>query len=749
MSIDMPDKTAAHSLACHHCGQVNSAARKFCGACGEQLWQECAACSARSPVGVQFCGDCGAKLAEARVDRLGEFERELEEAALLLDESRFEEAETLLVRMLGAVNRGQFPSIAQQVDAQVLRVQHERDRRTHDAQAALDAAQLYLNDSDYDRARCALESVAEPLRTEDHAELLTEVHARLHEIAALELEIRRSIQDRQTANLLPKVERLLALQPHHPDAPKLAQKLRDKQRADELGLRERLCRAAKGSVAEFDYDQALEQLKLVPPSVRDEDFEKLHDYVTELAWLMSNLRNAPVVDPPLVEAARRLVKLQPMHPQASELLIEMKRRLAGELSDPRQAAPAWARPPKRTPLGVPVEWLGGFGRLQPASAAVKQKLAQHPGRFSVAAGLALQALEEARINIDLRPEEKTGLLGRLGQLKRPKPPRSAWGIDLGPTCIKAVKLGFAADSATAGASIEIQACELIDHEKNLSRPDAEGMRDEIVAAELQEIFAKHEVDVATERFCLGMPGGKSLGRFFRLPAVKQNKLADAMPYEVTHQIPLPLETLAWDYHLLNPPDGDPAPGDMYDIVLLAAKKTDLQEHLQPFLAQGMQIFAVQSDCLALYNLLQFEFWDAAGAAGETSPQENTDAVMLLDLGSEATSVLIASPGSVWFRTVPRGGDDFTKRLMRQFNLTFDRAEQVKRNPSLSRSLSKLHATLVPAFQELEKELQMSFSSFAAHLANTGRAETVQLNRLLGLGGGFQLHSLLRYLRTGR
>ena len=49
-------------MRCPNCEAENRSDRRFCTACGRELWVACPACGARSEPGAGFCGDCGARL---------------------------------------------------------------------------------------------------------------------------------------------------------------------------------------------------------------------------------------------------------------------------------------------------------------------------------------------------------------------------------------------------------------------------------------------------------------------------------------------------------------------------------------------------------------------------------------------------------------------------------------------------------------------------------------------------------------
>jgi Tfp pilus assembly PilM family ATPase len=81
--------------------------------------------------------------------------------------------------------------------------------------------------------------------------------------------------------------------------------------------------------------------------------------------------------------------------------------------------------------------------------------------------------------------------------------------------------------------------------------------------------------------------------------------------------------------------------------------------------------------------------------------------------------------------------------VREFNLTVAKAEQRKRAPESAERLSDLYEALSPLLGDLTRELQESLSAYAES------QPSCPVHRIVGLGGGFLLHGLFRYLRCAR
>ena len=69
--------------------------------------------------------------------------------------------------------------------------------------------------------------------------------------------------------------------------------------------------------------------------------------------------------------------------------------------------------------------------------------------------------------------------------------------------------------------------------------------------------------------------------------------------------------------------------------------------------------------MALYNAYRFNYADLEGTS------------LLVDIGSRTTNLIYCSPTGVFIRTIKIGGLDITKAIAKEFNVSFDEAEQRK------------------------------------------------------------------------
>lgn len=716
---------AGPTIDCRCCSKCNPSQRRFCGDCGTMLWGDCGNCGAEVPVDEKFCGICGGNLLDSASAEVQQAMGVLAEARDLRQRMEYDAA-LFAARKLAKTHDPRLNEAAEEALKLIAEIEEEIVTRHQEATDALERARMLLSGYAYEGALAELLEVPPRFATEEIQATLKEARSKRDEIACLSSAIREAIEQKRTADLLPKIERLLALKPNHEQAQKIATQLRD-----------RMLLTAKKRLAEHRYADALELLHQVPSFVSTPDVSKLIDQAEELLWLMEALRNAPAVDQTLPELADRLVKVAPTNDEAAKIKQKIAER-GGQVaaSSPRHRYLPWTPPPKTTALNWPVDWLTGFQNFKVENPAHAQLFQESPGRFCVALGLALQGLGKAPLDMNLIPEDKKGFsLKQLSTMLRRRSEKFAWGIDLNTSGLRAVKL----QCDDKDGQISVVDAAFIKHRKLLSQPDADLERGILTAETLKEFLAKYSL--AETRVIVNMPAQKMLGRFFDLPAVELKKVPQAVEYETRHQVPIPLNELLWDWSLI-------APRELVEheasrrVVVVAGRDYHVNDRLAALREAGIQPAVMTLDCVALHNFVLHEFFGGDPHQKATAADSH-DAIVMLDVGAECTNMVITSPSVHWFRTFNTGGDHFTEPLVRQFKLTYSQAELLKREPFRARRMAQLYANFHPLFASLTAEIVRSLDSFEKLYPDQ------TLSRIYGVGGGFELHGLWRALRHGK
>lgn len=291
-------------------------------------------------------------------------------------------------------------------------------------------------------------------------------------------------------------------------------------------------------------------------------------------------------------------------------------------------------------------------------------------------------------------------------------PRFAWGIDIGNGALKAVKL------VRENGQLKVADFEYIEHEQVLS--NAGDNRDDLIRAALANFVARHPIKGGVA--AVSVSGQQSFARFIKLPPVEEKKIPEIVRFEAIQQIPFPLDDVEWSYQLFRAPDSPDI-----EVGIFAMRKELIAAHIKQFSDVDLNVQVVQMNPLAVYNAMYYD-----GRLKGTT--------MIVDLGAENTDLIIADGETVWLRSIPIGGNNFTEALVKAFKLNFAKAEDLKRNAATSKYARQIFQAMRPVFADLVSEIQRSIGFYASVHRDS------RIERVLALGGTFRMPTLQKYLQ---
>ena len=188
-------------------------------------------------------------------------------------------------------------------------------------------------------------------------------------------------------------------------------------------------------------------------------------------------------------------------------------------------------------------------------------------------------------------------------------------------------------------------------------PVEEGMRIDYVSNAIKEMVAELKVSGSEVRNVVS--GQQVFLRFIKLPPI-EGDLAEQVGYEAQQQIPFPIDQIQYSYQeLSDTPEGDKE-------VLLVAIKKDVLDNLNGQVeSNGLKTKAVDCSITSLYN------------AYRANHPEETDPVMILDIGAKTTDILFSENGRFFTRSVTAAGAFITNAVSREFKMSYRDAEQFK------------------------------------------------------------------------
>ena len=291
----------------------------------------------------------------------------------------------------------------------------------------------------------------------------------------------------------------------------------------------------------------------------------------------------------------------------------------------------------------------------------------------------------------------------------------AWGLEVGANALKAVRL------VDTGDEVEVADFEVIPFKTILTTPDLN------VDLEIQSILDQFTMrhDVTKSQLVVSVPGNLAFARFAKLPPVEPKKIPEIVKFEAQQQIPFPIDQVEWDYQVFMQEDSPDV-----DVGIFAIAKERALGFLSNYDERNIKIDALTLSPVAVYNAMAYEL----------NLENESDATIIMDIGTTSTDLVIVDQGRVWLRTMQIGGNNFTEALVKSFKLSFPKAEKLKREAGTSKYARQIFQAMRPVFNDLVQEIQKSLGFYQT----TNR--DAELSRLVGLGSTFRLPGLSKFLK---
>ncbi len=306
--------------------------------------------------------------------------------------------------------------------------------------------------------------------------------------------------------------------------------------------------------------------------------------------------------------------------------------------------------------------------------------------------------------------------------------QSVWGIEIGQSSLKALRCTWDGDRLVA------EAFDYIEYPKILSQPESDP---ELLVHEALETFVSRN-DLKKTRVAVSVAGQNGLAKFFKPPPVELKKIHDIVRYEARQQIPFELDDVIWDYQLM-------AGGDISDgfaleteVGLFAMKRDAVFRALKPLGAADIEVDLLQLAPLSIYNAVTFDR-KLIDDDYEYDPEHPPKSTVILAMGTDATDLIVTNGYRVWQRSMPLGGNHFTRQLTKDLKLTFAKAEHLKRNAMEADDPKLVFQAMRPVFNDLVTEVQRSMGFFRS------LNKQAEIGSILMLGNSVKLPGLAQYL----
>ena len=236
-----------------------------------------------------------------------------------------------------------------------------------------------------------------------------------------------------------------------------------------------------------------------------------------------------------------------------------------------------------------------------------------------------------------------------------------------------------------------------------------------------------ETSVKNSNFATSLSGHSVIIKKIDLPSMAPEELAESIQWEAEQYIPFDINDVKLDYVLLS----EETVGDQMEVLLVAVKRDKVNDYVSVISQSGRAPALVDIDAFAVQNAYELNY--------DVDPVK---VVALINMGCSVTNINILARGTtVFWRDISFGGNQFTEALQREFNLSFEQAEALKRGEAVDRySSADSRAVLESVSAEMAAEVQKTFDFFGA-TSSEGSVEELVLS-----GGCALTPNLLETLR---
>lgn len=222
----------------------------------------------------------------------------------------------------------------------------------------------------------------------------------------------------------------------------------------------------------------------------------------------------------------------------------------------------------------------------------------------------------------------------------------------------------------------------------------------------------NETGARGSNFATSVSGHSVIIKKIQIPPMSQEELAESIQWEAEQYIPFDINDVRLDYLVLS--DGDFG-GEAMEVLLVAVKRDKVNDYVSVITQSGKTAAVVDLDAFAVQNAYELNY-----------DVPTSKVVALVNMGATVTTINVLARGqTVFWRDLSIGGNDFSEALQREYSLSFDQAERVKRGEQVEAcSPAEARPVLDAVSADMAAEIQKTFDFFAATAAEENVSQLV-------------------------
>lgn len=299
---------------------------------------------------------------------------------------------------------------------------------------------------------------------------------------------------------------------------------------------------------------------------------------------------------------------------------------------------------------------------------------------------------------------------------------SVLGIDISSSSIKIVQLKKEGGVAVLETYGEIA----LGPYAELDIGQATNLSPEQIATALTDLMT--EANVTTKNCGVSIPFSTSLISFIQMPNLEHKELEKMIPLEARKYIPVPISEVQLDWFIIPEEESEYYSGKKEEnkvSVLLVAIHNEILEKYRSIL-KGADLNP---------SFFEIEVFSTIRA----SVGRSVNPVAIIDIGSSVTKIYIVEYGIVKSsHVINKGSQDITVALSKATNISFKKAEELKRTLGISENNSEAEHTAQTSLLTIDS----LFSEAKKIILTYQRENNKNVGQVVFTGGGAGLKGIL-------
>ena len=272
-------------------------------------------------------------------------------------------------------------------------------------------------------------------------------------------------------------------------------------------------------------------------------------------------------------------------------------------------------------------------------------------------------------------------------------PKKMVGIDIGTSSIKVVEISRWGQGKTLENYGEIKSASLYKAPFRNVDKGSYLLSNYFVSRAIRAVL--DEAKIKTKAVIFSIPDFSTFCTSFELPPMPASELKDAVYYNASQYIPLPITETTLDWKLIGGTPGDKQ--SALKIFLVAIPNQIVQDYQKVAQLAGLELYAVEAEALGLARSLV---------------RKNRNHVCIVDIGVQSTTINIVDGKSLKKSySFDFAGSQLTYSISSALDLGHVEAEELKNREGLNSSKEEISKTLYLLIDPLVIEVKKILSDF--------------------------------------